>query len=243
MKSTKEEKAIDYIFLALTSVLLALCLFAPYSEGQTIPTRLVTVKHDWASTNEQLIMARAGLIRLNETGVNPLITKITVVKDTLKRNKVSQYASRLTSWQNLAYSKKWCKPNEVCFMLLPPVFDGKVHLQGGVAQAACDPYGAAYAIARVRNDTGEPRVKASLTAIAHEFGHLQGSEHVKSYNIMDPAALRFGEVILPWSLEAKEYIDACLIDEDVRQTSKYGFGNPNFKTRSFKGKIVEELVK
>jgi len=215
------------------------------AEAQTIPTRLVIVKHPYATALEQTILVRQGLERLRETGVNPSITKISVVRDSLNRNKISQYQSRLDSWANLAYKKGWCADDQTCFLALPPVNDGKVNYQGGVAQDSCAPYWAAYAILRMRNDVGQARAAASRTAVAHEFGHLMGAEHDEEDRpyIMHPAALKYGEVRLPWSQFSKDLIDICLVEEGIRATSKYGFGNPNFKGRRLKRTIIEPLLR
>lgn len=229
-------------------LLLTLLLLAATAQAETIPLRLVIVKHPWATPAEQLILAKQGLARLKETGVTPKISSVKITRDLLNRNKTTQYVGRLDSWQNLAYRKGWCKEGEVCFMLLPPIFDGKYYYQGGVADSVCVPYDAAYVIVRMRNEDGSPKVKASITAVAHEFGHLMGTEHDeedKPY-IMHPAALKFGEATLPWSQFSKDLVDVCLVEEKIRATSIYGFGNPNFKgakTRSFKGKVVEPMIK
>lgn len=219
------------------------------SEAQTLPVNVVIVKHKFATPLQQLQMVQLGLARLKEAGVLHPVSKVTIVNDTLKRNSIKQYQSRLDSWTNLAYKKGWCFRGQRCHFSLPPVFDSYgIDYGGGVAMGACtvtDRHDSSFSIQRMRNGKGAARVHPSITSAAHENGHNDGAEHdeVDKPYIMHPDALKYGEVRLPWSLDSKLLIDVCLYDEKIRKVSLYGFGNPNYGVRRLKlsGKISEPL--
>ena len=221
---------IKYLIIAI--------LLCATAQAQTLPIRLVIVKHSHATPLQQQQIARAGLARLKEAGVSHPISKIKIVRDSLKKNSISEYVSRIDSWSKLAYRKGWCNYSQQCHLSLPPVFDSRgTDYGGGVAYDVCEPKWLSYSIARAANGRGESRIQTSITSTAHEVGHLDGAEHdSSSANLMHPAALQFGEVKLPWTLFSKELIDICLLEENERKQSRYGFS-----VRSFNNKIVERL--
>jgi hypothetical protein len=214
----------------LTGLLLILATFAHWAEAETIPVQIVIVKHKQASTLEQQQIAKLGFARNKEVGVQHVITRISVVNDSLKKNRLQQYVSRLDSWANYAYKKKLCDKEQYCFLLLPPVVDQDNNdYGGGVSSGVCDYFSDknyAYAIIRMRNSSKQSRLFTSITSVAHEIGHLNGAEHdegSKPY-IMHPAALSFGEKILKWSSDSKLYIKTCnsdrFIDPVIRSNKK-----------------------
>ena len=217
------------------------------AEAQTLPVNLVIVKHRFAKPLQQQQMVQLGLARLAETGVLHPVNKITIVNDSLKKNSIKQYQSRLDSWTNLAYKKGWCFRGQRCHFSLPPIFDSAgIDYGGGVAMATCtvtDKHDASFSIQRMMNGKRLVRVQSSITSAAHENAHNDGAEHdeVDKPFIMHFDALKYGDIKLPWSLESKELIDVCMLDEGLRQTSRYGFGNPNYKRLKLSGKIIEPL--
>lgn len=242
MKTTLTKTILIYLL-----IVLALSWLIAGAQAQTLPVNIVIVKHRFATPLQQLQMVQLGLVRLKETGVLHPVNKVTIVNDTLKRNGVKQYQSRLDSWTNLAYKKGWCFRGQRCHFSLPPVFDSSgVDYGGGVAMGACtvtDKHDSSFSIQRMMNGKKQARIQSSITSAAHENGHNDGAEHdeIDKPLIMHPDALKFGDVKLPWSLESKELIDSCLVQEKIRAVSLYGFSNPGYKRLKLSGKIVEPL--
>lgn len=217
--------------------LLIAILLCATAQAQTLPINLVIVKHKFATPLQQQQIVRLGLVRLKETGVIHPVSSIKVVRDSLKRNSLRDYSSRLDAWSNLAYRKGWCRKDNPCHLSLPPVFDASgADYGGGVAYGSCEPRSASYSIARMLNGRRQSRLLSSITTTSHEVAHLDGAEHHGGRHIMNPDALSFGEVKLPWSLFSKELIDICMLEEKERKQSKYGFS-----VRAFNNKIVERL--
>lgn len=221
----------------LTFLLLSLLTFAHWVEAeQTIPVQLVIVKHKQASTLEQQQIARIGLGRNKEVGIEHRVTRISVVNDKLKKNRLSQYVGRLDSWAKYAYKKGLCNKAEYCLLLLPPVIDNNgLDYGGGVASGVCDYFSDtnyAFAIIRMRNNRNQSRLHTSITSVAHEVGHLNGAEHDEGNkpHIMHPAALSFGERTLSWSRDSKLYVKTCSYDRTISPRN------------IIKGKIVEGLL-
>lgn len=242
--------------LLLCLVISFFLIGLPSAYSQVIPIRVLIVKHEYATVRQQEAILRAGLKRMKETGVSHPIDKIIVKKDFYKKNDADKdYVKRLSIWNQLARQKGICGPNFRCHMLLPPVVDKEgISYGGGVAFGiGSEVYGGyfdtAYSIARIRNGAGSPRVQSSITAVAHEQGHLNGAEHVDGRNIMHPAALGFGESPLPWFLFTRELIDITMLELGLRKKSLFGFNNPNWNGRKairrelkHRDYIVEGLV-
>jgi len=233
--------------LAYLALVVLLCWLVAGAEAQTLPVNVVIVKHRFATPLQQTQLIKLGLARLTETGISHPINKLTIVTDSLNKNSIKQYTSRLDSWTNLAYKKGWCVRGQRCHFSLPPVFDAKgIDYGGGVAMGACtvtDKHDSSFSIQRMMNGKRLARIQSSITSAAHENGHNDGAEHdeVDRPYIMHPDALKYGEVRLPWSTDSKMLIDACLFEEKIRPVSKYGFGRPKFMRVKLSGKISEPL--
>lgn len=252
MKTKLARFYVKLLSLSLYGVIALYLVGLSSAQAQVIPIRVLIVKHEWATVRQQEAILRAGLKRMKETGVSHPIDRIIVKKDFYKKNDANKdYVKRLNVWNTLARQQGICGPKFRCHMLLPPVVDKDgISYGGGVAFGlGSDVYGSyfdtAYSIARIRNNAGLPRTASSITAVAHEQGHLNGAEHEDGRNIMHPAALGLGELPLPWALFSKELIDITMLELGLRKKSFYGFNDPNWNGRSFKqrGYIVEDLVK
>lgn len=189
-----------------------ICGIWQVSIAKAQPVDLVIVKHNQATTQQQLQITQLGFSKLLQAGKNHTVSKLTITSDILLLNKLEQYTSRGDNWYNLAIRNKWCRKSVQCHLSLPPVFDANgVDYGGGVAQGQCKPRGYSYSIIRAKNLKGLPRLTSSVTNAAHEVAHLDGAGHDDSgANIMDSAAGgRYGEANLNFNKKAIDQIKRC----------------------------------
>lgn len=229
--------------------ILTILLLASTAQAQTVPTDLVIVRHKFATVAAQQSILKAGLRRQSELGVTQPISKVTITKDVCPNtNHIKHYTGKgFDCWLKAAYRNGWCSKGKRCHVSKGPIYDDKgIDYSGGVAIGSCtvlDSQDFSFSIARTTNGKGVPKTGLSITTVAHENAHNNGAEHDedgKPY-IMHPDAGKYGNQVLQFSRFSKELVDICMMEKGLRQTSKYGFGNPNYKGKI--NKVEEELIR
>lgn len=207
-ESSKAEKVVDWAFLLLAGVLLALCLVAPYAEAQSHPIDLVVIQRAEISTTKQIELFQLALNRLKEVNIQAHIASVREYQDEVQENSLAANWSRMFDWQKWADRKRIRNKNRIMFFLLPPL-DNTYQSGAGGAQCVTTRntsrrYG--YSVMRLKNNAGLDRIEASITIALHELLHLFGAGHIDSkQNVMRSWYVPGPQPILPLTKRELRY--------------------------------------
>lgn len=122
-------------------------------------------------------------------------------------NSILNREGLLLQWRD--WSRAHNLPDMMRIFITPPNDDYTLGFSFGV----CNPRGTGYVSAQPRNNAGAIRFYHAEVAVAHEIGHLLGSDHVDSATLMNAAANEFTQSsILPLSDYSINQINVCLVN-------------------------------